>query len=170
MSGSNCCFLIWIQVSQEGGKVFWCSYFYKNFSQFVGMHTVKVFSIFSEAEIDVFSGILPCLPPLFDPVGVANLISGSPAFCKSSLYIWKFSVHILLKPSLKDFEHYLTSMWNEHNCKEVWLPIVLPFETERRSWWLETCLQEVWYKMASMPGSHTGPCWASWPHSKEEIP
>ena len=120
LSDSNCCFLIWIQVSQEGGKVFWCSYFYKNFSQFVGMHTVKVFSIFSEAEIDVFSGILPCLPPLFDPVGVANLISGSPAFCKSSLYIWKFSVHILLKPSLKDFEHYLTSMWNECNCVVIW--------------------------------------------------
>ena len=62
----------------------------------------------------------PCF--LYDPVNVGNLISGSSAFSKPSLYIWKFSVHILLKPSLKDFEHNLTSMWNECNCLvvELW--------------------------------------------------
>ena len=162
----NCCFLMSTQISQEAGKVVWYSHLL-NFPQFLVIHRVKGFSIVNEAEVVVLLEF-PCF--FYDPVGVSNLISGSSAFSKSSLYIWRFLVHILLKPSLKDFEHYLTSMWNERNCKEVWLPIVLPFETERRSWWLETCLQEVWYKMASMPGSHTGPCWASWPHSKEEIP
>ena len=56
----------------------------------------------------------------YDPTNVGNLISGSSAFSKSSLYIWKFSVHMLLKPSLKYFEHYLASMWNECNCAVVW--------------------------------------------------
>ena len=56
----------------------------------------------------------------YDPTDVGNLISGSPAFSKSSLYIWKFSVHVLLKPSSKDFEHDLASMWNEYNCAVVW--------------------------------------------------
>ena len=71
------------------------------------IHTVKGFSVLNEAEVDVFLGF-PCF--LYDPRDVGNLISGSSAFSKSSLYIWKFSVHILLKPSLKDFEHYLASM------------------------------------------------------------
>ena len=57
---------------------------------------------------------------LHDPMNVVNLISGSSVFSKSSLYIWNFSVHILLKPSLKDFEHYLASMWNECDCTIVW--------------------------------------------------
>ena len=54
-------------------------------------------------------------------LNVGNLICGSPAFSKSNLYIWKFSVHLLLKPSLKDFEHYLASIWNEHSCMVVWI-------------------------------------------------
>ena len=61
---------------------------------------------------------IPCF--LYDATDVSNLISGSSAFSKSSLYIWKFSVHVLLKPSLKYFEHNLTSMWNECNCAVVW--------------------------------------------------
>ena len=70
----------------------------------------KVFCIVNKTEVDVFLGF-PCF--LYDPVDVGNLISGPSAFSKSNFYIWKFSVHILLKPSLKDFEHYLASMWNE---------------------------------------------------------
>ena len=66
------------------------------------MHTIKGFCIVSEAEVDVFLE-LPCF--LYDPKDVGNLISGSSAFSKSSLYIWKFLAHILLKPSLEDFEH-----------------------------------------------------------------
>ena len=68
---------------------------------------VKGFDIVDKAEVDVFSGILLFF---YDPTDVGNLISGISAFSKSSLYIWKFSVHILLKSSLKDFEHYLASI------------------------------------------------------------
>ena len=77
------------------------------------MHTVKGFGIVSEAEVDVFLEF-SCF--FYDPVDVGNLISGSSVFSKSILYIWKFSVHVLLKPSLKDFEHYLAIKWNECNC------------------------------------------------------
>ena len=117
MSGSNCCFLTWIQVSQEAGKVVWCSQLLKNFPQFVVTHIVKGFSIFNEAEVDVFLEF-PCF--FYDPSDVGNLIYGSSAFSKSSLNIWKFSVHVLLKPIVKDFEHFLASMWNKSNCAVVW--------------------------------------------------
>ena len=76
------------------------------------IHTVKGFGIVNKAEIDVFLE-LSCF--FYDPADAGNLISGSSAFSQSSLYIWKFSVHVLLKPRLKDFEHNLASMWNE--CK-----------------------------------------------------
>ena len=78
-----------------------------NFPQFAVIHTVKVFSVVNEAEVEVFLE-LPCF--LHDPMSIGNLISGSSASLTPSLYIWKFSVHILLKPSLKDFEHKLASM------------------------------------------------------------
>ena len=79
----------------------------KNFPQFVVIHTVKGFSIVSEAELDVFLE-LPCF--LHDPMNVGSLISGFSDFSKPSLYIWKFLVHMLLKPGLKDFEYNLASM------------------------------------------------------------
>ena len=78
----------------------WYSHHFKNFPQFVVTHTVKGFSIVNEAEVDVF---LECTCFFYDPTDVGNLISGSFAFSKSSLNIWKFSVYILLKPSLEDF-------------------------------------------------------------------
>ena len=81
------------------------------------IHTIKGFSIVNETKVDVFLEF-PWF--FYDPTNVDNLISGSSAFSKSSLYIWKFFVHILLKPSLKNFEHNLTSMWNECNCMVVW--------------------------------------------------
>ena len=86
--------------------VVWYSYFIKNISQFVVIHTVKGFSIVNEAEVDVFLEFC-CF--LYDPMDVDNLISCSSAFSKFSLYIWKFLVHVLLNPSLKDFEHYLVA-------------------------------------------------------------
>ena len=107
MSGSNCCFLIFIQVSQEAGKVIWYSCLLKNFPQFVVIHTVKGFSVVNEAEVDLF---LELSFFLYDPSDVGNLISGSSAFSKSSLNIWKFQVHILLKPSLENFEDYFASV------------------------------------------------------------
>jgi len=100
----------------EAGKVVWYSHLFKNFPQFVVIHTVK--GVVSEAEVDVFFLKFPCF--LYDPANVSNLISGSSAFSKSSLYIWKFSLPILLKLSLKDFEHNLTNMGNECNCLVVW--------------------------------------------------
>ena len=99
-SSSNCYFLTCIQVSQETGKVVHYSHLFKNFPQFVVIHTVRDFSVVNEAEVDAFLKF-PCF--FYDSVDVGNLISGSFAFSKSSLYIWKFSVHILLKPTLKDF-------------------------------------------------------------------
>ena len=85
----------------------WYPHLFKNFPQFVVVHTVKGFSVVNEAEVDVFLE-LSCF--FYDPVDVGNLISDSFAFTKSSLYIWKFSVHILLKPSLENFEHYFVSV------------------------------------------------------------
>ena len=87
------------------------SYLFKNFPQ-IAVHMVKGFSVLSESEVDVFLEF-SCFS--YDSVDVGNLISGSSAFSKPTLYIWKFLVHILLKPSLKDFEHLLTSMENECN-------------------------------------------------------
>ena len=88
----------------------------KNFPQFVVIHTVKDFKVINEA-IDVF---LEFSWFFYDLTVIGNLISGSSAFSESSLYICKLSVHILLKPRLEDFEHYLASMWNECNCVVVW--------------------------------------------------
>ena len=85
----------------------WYSQLFMNFPQFVVIHTVKGFSIVNEAEVDVFLEHL-CLP--HDLMNVGNLISGSSASSKSSLYIWKLSIHVLLKPGLKDFEHNLARM------------------------------------------------------------
>ena len=107
MFGCNCCFLTCIQVLQEAGKVFWYSHLFKNFPEFVVIHTVKGFSVVNEAEVDVFLEI-SCF--FHDPADVGNLISGSSAFSKSSLNIWKFSVHIPLKPGLENFEHYFASV------------------------------------------------------------
>ena len=107
MSGSNCCFLTYIQISQEAGKVVWYSHLLKNFPQFVVIHTVKGVSIVNEAEVDVFLEF-SCF--FDDPTDVGNLISGSSAFSKATLNIWKFTVHVLLKPGLENFEHYFTSV------------------------------------------------------------
>ena len=117
MSGSNCCFLTCIQISQEGGQVVWYSHLFKNFPQFVVIHTVKGFAIVNKTEVDVFLELFCFFNDLTD---VSNLISGSSAFFKSSLNIWKFTVHLLLKPGLENFEHYFASVWDEYNCAVVW--------------------------------------------------
>ena len=104
MSSFNCCFLTRTQVSQEAGKVVWYSHLLKNFPQFVVIHTVKGFGVVDKAEVDVFLELF-CF--FDDPADVDNLISGSSAFSKSSLNIWKFMVHMLLKPGLENFEALL---------------------------------------------------------------
>ena len=85
----------------------WYSHLFQNFPQFIVIHTLEGFAIVNKAEIDVFLE-LSCF--FDDPVDVGNLISGSSAFSKISLNIWKFTVHILLKPDLENFKHYFTSM------------------------------------------------------------
>ena len=117
VSSSNCCFLTCLQIFQEADQVVWYSHLFKNFSQFVVIHTVQGFGIVNKAEVDVFLE-LSCF--LDDPVDVENLISGYSAFSKSSLNIWKFLIHVLLKPSLENFEHYFASVWDECNCVVVW--------------------------------------------------
>ena len=96
-----------MQVSQEAGQVVWYSHLSKNFPQFIVIHTVRGFGIVNKAEIDGFLE-LSCF--FDDPADIGNLISRSSAFSKTSLNIWKFSVHVLLKPGLENFEHYFTSV------------------------------------------------------------
>ena len=112
MSSSNCCFLTCIQVSQEAGQVVWYSHLLKNSPQFIVIHTVKGFGIVNKAEKMIFWN--SCFSD--DLADVGNLISGSSAFSKTSLNIWKFMVHVLLKPGLENFEHYFISVWDECNC------------------------------------------------------
>ena len=114
MSSSNCCFLTCIQISQEAGQVVWYSHLLKNSPQSAVIHTVKGFGIVNKA--DVFLEIY-CF---FDnSVNVGNLITGSSAFSKSSLNIWRFMVHVLLKPGWENVEHYFSSVWDECNCAVV---------------------------------------------------
>ena len=117
MSSSNCYFLTCIQISQESGQVVWYFRLFKNFPQFVVIHTVKSLSIVNEAEVDVFLEF-SCF--FYDPTDVGNLISGSSAFSQSSLNIWKFTVRVLLKSGLENFEQYFASMWDECNCAVIW--------------------------------------------------
>ena len=91
----------------------WYSHLLKNFPQFVVIHTVKGFGIVNKTEVDVF---LELSWYFDDPVDVGNLICGSSVFSKSSLNIWKFTVHVLLKPGLEHFEHYSASVFDECNC------------------------------------------------------
>ena len=92
MSSSNCCFLTCIQVSREVGQVVWYSHFFQNFPQFIVIHTVQGFGGVNKVEIDVFLE-LSCF--FDDPADIGNLISGSSAFSKTSLNVWKLSVHVL---------------------------------------------------------------------------
>ena len=118
MSGSSCCFLTIIQVSQEAGKVVWYSHLLKNFPQFVAIHTDKGFGIVNEAEVAVFLEFL-CFPVIQWTLTFWSLVLlpfRNPAF--TSGISW-------LKPSLKYFEHYLESMWNEGNFTIVWTFFVI---------------------------------------------
>ena len=124
MSSSNCCFLTCLQISQEGGQVVWYAHLFQNFPQFIVIHIVKGFGIVNKAEVDVFLE-LSCFFDVSTDVG--NLISGSSAFSETSLKIWKFIVHILLKPGLENFEHYFTSVWAKCNCAVVWVFFSIAF-------------------------------------------
>ena len=124
MYSSTCCFKTCTHVSQESGQVVWYSHLFKNFPPFVVIHTVKGFGIVNKAEGDVFLE-RSCF--FDDPTDVGSLISGSPAFSTSSLNIWNFTVHLLLKPGLENFENYWASVWDECNCAVVWAFFKLTF-------------------------------------------
>ena len=117
MSISNCCFLTCIQISQEVCQIVWYSHLLNNFAQFVVIPTVKGFGIVNKAEVDVFLEF-SCF--FDDLMNVGNLISGSSAFPKSSLNMWMFAVHVLLKLGLENFEHYFANIWDECSCAVVW--------------------------------------------------
>ena len=102
---------------EQAGQVVWYSHLFENFPQFIVIHTVKGFGVVNKVEVDVFLELL-CF--FDDSTDVGSLISGSSAFSKSSLNIWNFMVHILLKPGLKNFEYYFASLWDECNCAVVW--------------------------------------------------
>ena len=126
MSSSHCCFLTCIQVSQEAGKMVWYSHLFKNFPQFVVIHAVNSFSTVNEPNVFLD---FPCF--LDDPTNVGNLITDSSAFSKSSSYIYKFSVHILLKSRLKKFEHNMTSMCQRTEITRflIWF-LIFRFKTQ----------------------------------------
>ena len=94
----------------------WYSHLLKNFPQFIVIHTVKGFGIVNKAKVDVFLE-LSCF--FDDPTDVGNLVSGSSAFSKSSLNIWKFTVHVFLKPGLENIEHYFARVGDECHCVVV---------------------------------------------------
>ena len=100
----------------------WYSHLLQKFPQFAVIHIVKGFNVANEAEVFFFFFWISLL--FYDPIDVGNFICGPFAFSKSSFAfsksIWKFLFHLLMKTSLKDFEHYLESMWNVHNCAVVW--------------------------------------------------
>ena len=108
---------------------------------FVVIHTVKGFGIVNKAEADVFLE-LTCF--FDDPADVGNLISGSSAFSKTSLNIWKFTVYVLLKPGLENFEHYFASMWDERNGVVVWTFFSIAFLWDWNENWLFLVLWNCW--------------------------
>ena len=117
MSSSNCCFLTCIELSQEAGQMVWYSHLFQNFPPFTVIHTVKGFDIVNKAEIYIFMD-LSCFSN--DPADVGNLIPDSSTFSITTLNIWKFMIHILLKPALENFKNYATGMWDECNWVVVW--------------------------------------------------
>ena len=117
---------------------------FRIFHRFIVIHTFKGFGIVNKAEIDIFLK-LSCF--FDDPADVGNLISGSSAFSKSSLNIWKFMVHVLLKPGLENFERYFTSVWDAFNCVIVWAFFGIAFLWD----WIENWPCLVLWPLLSFP-------------------
>ena len=105
------------------------------------IHTVKGFGIVNKAGIDVFMELSSFFD---DTVDVGNLISGSSAFFKTSLNTWSFTVHVLLRPGLENFEHYFTSVWDEWNCEVVWAVFVIAFPWDWNKNWPFPVLCHYW--------------------------
>ena len=156
MTSSNFFFLTCTQVSQEAGQMMWYSHLFQNFPLFIVTHTVKDFGVAYKGEEDVFLELY-CF--FDDPADVGNLISGSSAFSKSILNIWKFMVHVLLRLGLENFEHYFTSVWDECNCVVVWAFFAIAFLRD----WNENWPFPVLWPLLSFPNSLA--CWVQHFHS-----
>ena len=154
MSSSNCCFLTCIQISQEAGQVAWYTHLLKNFPEFVVVHTVKAFGIVSKADV-----FLELSYFFDDPTDVGILIFGSSAFSKSSLNIWHLLIHVLLKPSLENFEHYFDSVWDECNFSIVGAFLGIAFLWD----WIENWPVLVLWPLLSFP--NLLPYWVQHFHS-----
>ena len=135
----------------------------KNFTQFVVIPTVKGFGIVNKAEVDVFLQV-SCI--FCDPAVVDNLISGSSAFSNSSLNIWKFSVHVQLKPSLENFQLYFANMWDECNCAVVWTFFGVAFGIGMKTDLFQSCghcwvFQICWHSEYSISTASSFRVWSS---------
>ena len=143
MSSSNCCFLTCIQIFQEAGQLIWYSHLFKNFPQFVVIHTVKAFGIVNKTEVDVF---LKCSCFFDDPMDVGNLLSGSSAFLNPTwtsgsswfTYYWSLA---------RKFWALLSSMWDECNCAVDWTFFLIAFLWD----WNENWPFSVLWPMLSFP-------------------
>ena len=137
MTSPNFFFLTCTQVSQEAGEMMWYSHLFQNFPLFIVIHTVKDFGVTYKGEAELFLE-LSCF--FHDPADVGNLISGSSAFSKSILNIWKFTVHVSLKLGLENFEHYFISVWDECNCVVVWAFFAIAFLRDwNENWPFQSC-------------------------------
>ena len=145
MFSYSCCFLTCIQVSHKVGKVIWFSHLLKNFSQFYCDPRSQRLSYSQWNRSRFFFLEFFCF--FYNPMDVENLISGYFAFSKRSLNIWKFSVHVLLKPGLENFEHYFTSVWDECNCVVVGAFFGIAFLRD----WNENCPFPVLWLLLSIP-------------------
>ena len=123
-SSSNCCFLTCIQVSQEADQVVWYSHLFQNFPQFIVIHTVNGFGIVNKTEIDVFLESF-AFSMLQRMLAIWSLVP--LPFLKPAWTFWKLMIHVLLKPGLENFEHYLTRVWDECNCAVVWTSFGISF-------------------------------------------
>ena len=132
ISSSNCCFLTCIQISQEAGHVVWYSHLFNNFLQFVVIHTVEGFGIVNKAVVDVFLE-LSCFSD--DPVDIYNCSLVPLPFLNPAWTTWKFTVHVLLKPGLENYDHYFASLWDGCNCVVVWTFFAIAFPWDRNGNW-----------------------------------
>ena len=155
MSSSNFCFLTCIQISQEASQVVWYSHLFQNFPVSYEPHSQRL-SIVNKTEVDVFLE-RSCF--FSDPADIDNLISGSSAFSKSSLNIWTFMVHVLLRSGLENFELYFASMWDEFNCVIVWAFFGIAFFWD----WNENWSFPVLWPLLSFPTFLS--CWMQHFHS-----
>ena len=155
MSSSNCCFLTCIQISQEAGQVVWYSHLFQNFPQFVVIHTVKDFDVVNKPEVDALLE-LSCFSD--DQADVGNLIFSSSAFSKTSLNIWNFMLHVLLKPGLRNFEHYFASMWDDYNCVVVWASFGIAFLWDwNENWPFPACATAMFSRFAGILSAALSP-------------